>query len=79
MDLFPDFNELEAWGYIVPTIVLFAVAASIWKILERASKLSIQHRIIQTIALSMAALVVLCIFLVIVGALIVRINNPSLR
>ena len=78
MDLFPDFNELGIWGYIVPVIVLFAVVVPIWRLSGRATQSSTQSRIFRTVAFSAVALIVLCILLIVVGGIVFRISNPGL-
>ena len=78
MDFFPDFNELGIWGYIVPLIVLLAVVVPIWRLSGRASQSSIQSRILQTVAFSVVALIVLSVLLIVVGGIVFRISNPSL-
>ena len=78
MDLFPDFDELGIWGYLVPTFIFLAVVIPIWRITGRASQPSIRSRIFQTIAFSAVALILLCILLIIVGGIVFRVSNPSL-
>ena len=78
MDLFPDFDELGIWGYLVPTLILLSVVIPIWRITGRAAQPSIQSRILQTVAFSAVALIVLCILLIVVGGIVFRASNPGL-
>jgi hypothetical protein len=78
MDLFPDFNELGTWGYIVPLLGLLAVVVPIWNLSRRGSQTSIQSRIMKTTGFTAVALIVLCILLIAIGGIVFRISNPSL-
>ena len=78
MDLFPDFDELGIWGYIVPMIVLLAVTLPIWRLSGRASNSSLPSRIFRTVCISAVVLVVLCILLILIGGIVFSISNPSL-
>jgi hypothetical protein len=79
MDLFPDFHELGIWGYLVPAILLLGVLIPVWHLVGRTSNSAIGSRLFMTTLVSVLALVMLVVILSVIGFVVFRLTNPSLR
>ena len=78
MDLFPDFDELGIWGYLVPAILLLGVLIPAWHWVGRTSGSAIGPRLFKTMLVSGFALFILIVILLVIGFVIFRLSNPSL-
>ena len=78
MDLFPDFDELGIWRYLVPAILLIGVFIPVWHWVGRTSGSAIGPRLFKTMLVSGFALFILVVILLVIGFVVFRLSNPSL-
>ena len=67
MDLFPDFDELGIWGYLLPAIVLLGVFIPVWRWVGRTSNSAMGPRLFKTTLVSGLALFVVVMILLAIG------------